>query len=94
MFNNEIITNITNPCMVTILSNVPMLIHGRILNILARTSTKKLGMSSLVLNRFPLTDLLFFFRYKIKVYRKKKSQLKISTQLSEYYNKTEMSRVK
>lgn len=29
-----------------------------------------------------------------KVTRKKKSQLKISTQLSEYYNETEMSRVK
>lgn len=66
---------------------------GRILNILARTSMKKLSMSSLVLNRFPLTDL-FFLSIQKKVYRKKKSQLKISTQLSEYYNETEMSRVK
>lgn len=52
MFNNEIIINIINFCMVIILFNVLMFIYGRILNILVRILTKKFGMSFLVLNRF------------------------------------------
>lgn len=80
--------------MVTILSNIPMLIQWQNIEYSGQNFNEEAQHEFPGIEQISLNRSFFFFRYKKKVYRKKKSQLKISTQLSEYFNETEMSRVK
>lgn len=76
------ITNITSPFMVSqYCQKSECSFIGRILKYSGQISMKKPSMSSLMF----LKQIFFSFNAKKNVYRKKQSQLKISTQLSEYY---------